>query len=545
MAINKRVDTTMKALRWIRGAGAATLLTAACLGLLIAACDTTDLDVQNPNEPTPEVLQTEAGLQRAAEGFYEAFDLAEPKNFAWIVQAYHEFMGDALVSPWGNWQFRWISQVARVMLDDGSVVLPPQGGAQALEIARVNNREQDVESAVVQEWASMYFLNNQANLVLETLDAGTVTFSGDAAAKEAGYRAWAHFWKGYAYARIGSMYEQGLVLDVFGQTQSAYVNPAEVIAESNRQFDLAIDHAASFDAVRDDVVPALFIDAEVSGPTAASLQQAAHTLKARNLLVNTRRDAMTAADWEQVRALTQQGLQSNDGTFILRGDNGVTYPDAIFNIFINYAAWGPRGWHRVSERLIQDIQPGDARLAEFEQTLDGNGNPETWSTRGRGIQYNSTWRLPTLSRYSSESATEGPIKWYFVSFEENLLMQAEALLALGDAAGAAALVDQVRTAQGAGLPAVDAGGDVWEQIRSERRIGLFLRGLAFYDARRYGLIDPLGQGGGRTGAVVVGNDNTIYRNATIDYSFLPYWPVPDEELTFNRPGGGGPGGNPR
>lgn len=514
--------------------------------LLFAACDTTELDVNNPNEPTPDVLRTEEGLKRLGQGFYDAVDLADPKNYAWIVQIYHELMGDAMVSPWGNWQFRWLSQVESITLDDGEVWTPPEGGTQPSEVNRVNSRSQDTQSAVVQEWGSMYFLNNQANLMLEILDEGSVTFESDADAKERGYRAWAHFWKGYAYARIGSMYEQAVILDVFGETNNDFQPQSAIIAESNRQFDLAIDNASGFDAVASDVVPELLTDTEVGVPTGASLTQAANTLKARNLLVNTPRADLTQTQWEQIRSLTQNGLEDNSGTFILRHDD-ITFPAEVFNRFVPRAAWGPRGWHRVSERLIQDIQPGDARLDEFQQTFDPSGNPETWSTRGRGIQYNSTWRVnsvdaagnPVPSRYASNTATEDPIKWYFVSFEENLLMQAEAELALGNPATAADLIDDVRAYQDAELPDVDPNGDVFEALRSERRIGLFLRGLAFYDARRWGVLEN-----GRSGAVVVENDGTINTDATIQYGYLPYWPVPDEELTFNRPGGGSDPGNP-
>ena len=515
------------------------LILGSMLGLI--SCDTIDdsfeLDLIDPNNPTPEVLRSEEGIKRLSAGYYESIDLADPKNFVWIVQAYHELMGDALVTPWGNWQYRWVAQISDITLDDGSVFIPPAGGSQPDEISRTNNRQLAAEDPVVQEWGSMYFLNNQANLMIETLNEGTVEFSGDADAKTNGYLAIAHFWKGYAYARIGSMYEQGLIIDAFGATNTAYVDRAEVIAESNRQFDLAIAHASGVDAVREDAFPDLLTDSEVSKPTSASLAAAANTLKARNILVNTRRVDLSSGDWQEILALTQNGLQDNSGTLILRSDD-VTYPDEVWWIF--QAAWGPWGWHRVSERLIQDIQPDDERMVRFEQTLNADtGNPISWNTRGRGIQYNSSWRV--ASHYATQTSTEDEVKWYFVSFEENLLMQAEAQLALGNAADAAALIDQVRAYQGAGLDPVDPSGNVWEQIRSERRIGLFLRGLAFYDARRQGVLDPVSMGGGRTGAVVIDNSGAISTNATINYNYLSYWPIPDAELDFNRPSGGDPG----
>jgi hypothetical protein len=371
--------------------------------------------------------------------------------------------------------------------------------------------------------------------MLETLDNAEIEFIGDGEAKEQGYRALAHFWKGYAYARIGSMYEQGLVLDVFGATTGNYVPRADILAESNRQLDLAIASAAGLDAIPD-AIPDLMTDEEVGKPNAASLAAAANTLKARNLLVNTRRADMTPGDWQTIKTLAEAGLQSNDNTFVIRSDN-VTYPDEVW--YIPQAAYGQNGWHRASERLIQDIQPGDARSAYFEQTTDEGGAPISWNTRSRGIQYNSSWIISDY--YATDAATEETTKWYVVSYEENQLMLAEAELGLGNAAAAAALVDEVRSYQNAGLDPVDPTGDVFEQIRSERRVGLFLRGLAFYDARRWGVLDPVSQGGGRTGAVVIANDGTVNTNAVMNYNFTAYWPIPDAELDFNKPDGGEPG----
>ena len=504
-------------------------------------CDFTDLDVQNPNEPTPSVLFTEAGVQRLSTGFYEAFDRGVPSNFIWNVQVYHETMGDALVVPWGNWQFRWVNQPTRITLDDGTVVTPPEGGTQPQEIQRINTRQLDTDGAIPQEWNSMYYLNNEANILLGVLDGevlgstGEVEFSGDAATKEQGYRAWAHFWKGYAYARIGSMYEQGLVLDVAGETNGDYVSRSEIIAESNRQFDLAIQNSGGFDAIAGTIVPDLIAaDPEAGVPTGASLAAAANTLKARNLLVNKPTAEMSNGDWQQILSLTESGLTSNAGTLVLRTDD-TTYPNGIWHIF--NAAWGPWGWHRVSERLIGDIMDGDPRLNRFQQTAS------SWSTRGRGIQYNSRFRV--IDTYATQTSTEPEVKWYFVSYEENQLMRAEAQLNLGNSGAAADLIDEVRSYQGAigdgGLSEIDdsaSSDEIQDMLYSERRIGLFLRGLPFYDARRYGIItsEP-----GRTGVTVVTNEGEVNTDASIYYNYVPYWPIPDVELTFNPSSSGGPG----
>ena len=66
-------------------------------------------------------------------------------------------------------------------------------------------------------------------------------------------------------------------------------------------------------------------------------------------------------------------------------------------------------------------------------------------------------------------------------------------------------------------------------------MGLLFHGLSFYDARRWKVIDPIASGGGRTGAVVLSATGVVSTNATIEYNFLDYWDVPDNELAYNPP----------
>ena len=59
------------------------------------------------------------------------------------------------------------------------------------------------------------------------------------------------------------------------------------------------------------------------------------------------------------------------------------------------------------------------------------------------------------------------------------------------------------------------------------------RGLAFYDARRWGVIVSTANGGGRTGWNLIDNTGTLQTNVTIDYNYLDYWDVPGNELSYN------------
>ena len=75
-------------------------------------------------------------------------------------------------------------------------------------------------------------------------------------------------------------------------------------------------------------------------------------------------------------------------------------------------------------------------------------------------------------------------------------------------------------------------------MRKERIISLAFRGLSFYDARRWGVINDVSAGGGRTGVTVLSPTGpngaiVVNTNASINYNYLDYWDVPDNELVYN------------
>lgn len=499
----------------------------AMAGLLFvgaAACED-GLNVTNPNEPTPDVVTTEEGLKRVARGIYNS-----PGGFfEWIVWNYHETMGDAVSVPWSNynWSNMWFA--ATSITANGTTYTPvassTTGRTQSEWVEFVNDR-QNSQGAVEYEWISMYGINAEANLMLQSLDNGISWVGAPAnhATKEAGYRAWAHFWKGYAYHRIGLMYEQGLIIDDYGTTNRDYKTPDEMLAEAQAQFDLALANSAGIDLIIDDLQPSIF-DTDIS---TASFRQAVYTLKARTLLSGSYRDELTNAEWTQIRDWAAQGLTSNDGTILVDSD------EATFLATIT-ARWrlATRIWANPTMRTMQAFHrnPGDQRLARFTNTV-GNGN---YLNRPVTQHVNTNWSAGPP--YASANPGEAP--QLYVSAEENELILAEAKLALGDIPGAAGHVNNARTLSGAGLAPVLTV--TLEDIRWERRAALFFRGLAFYDARRFKEILPVAQGGGVNGVwvleYVAGRTPALQldQNASIEFNYRPYWPIPDVETVFNGP----------
>jgi hypothetical protein len=125
-------------------------------------------------------------------------------------------------------------------------------------------------------------------------------------------------------------------------------------------------------------------------------------------------------------------------------------------------------------------------------------------------------------------------------------MKAEAAIMTGKIDDGVKSIDAVRTYQGAGLTAIASGlslADAYEELRAERRIALAFKGLSFYDARRWDVINPAK---GRSNAVVLSFTGAVSTKAKIVYGYLDYWDVPDNELAYNPAApGSAPTKNPK
>jgi hypothetical protein len=485
------------------------------------ACkDGMDLEVINKNEPTLITLETENGVMGAALGIHWPSDYW---RFWWTVQGFHEIMGDNTYVAWGNYSWRWAQQNTWIDLDDGTRVA---GGSQEEELTSRNTRGQQWDNPFRPEWQVMYYMNNQANMILDKLE--TTEFSGDAETKRSTLKAWCLWNKAFAYSRIGSIYKYGLIANEYGVLSDNYVDHNGMIVEANRLFDEAIvilqglTDGGAYTSTLGNCVPSYWHDGGLPSPQ--EWIRSINSYKARNLLVNTRVADMTPADWNTVQTLADAGIQEGDAYFYVSDD-----PDLLAGSTM--AAEFEYGWMFVSERMVQDFKPGDDRFTRnFVQTV-----PEI-NVRSRGIQFGSEWALVSDGDYSTLEF--GLIKYAVgVSYEENELMLAEAKINSGDIDGGLAHIDAVRQYQNAQLADVANTGltlaQAKEELRRERRIGLYTRGLAFYDARRWGVIDDVSAGGGRTGCWVWADDGTKNTNATFNYNYMSYWDVPANETDFN------------
>jgi hypothetical protein len=516
------------------------------------------LEVKNPNQPTPESATSEAGIIALSQGGIYRNGFRDLKysdgvyGFFWSgAIGFHEMMGDAIQVEAANAFINQIGCPDKVTLDNGTVVLNPNSPKTQKALIRdvVNFNSNQGQNTLYYEWAYMYSMINACNSILDIVEK--TTFPSEPATKKATIQAWANWWKGFAYARIGSIYYAGVINNTAGATNSNYVAKEAIIAESNRVLDLATTalnaatNTAAYNEVLGKLIPSFCQVGKGGILTTDMWKRNINTLKARNILVNTPTATMTAAQWASIITLTNNGVLATDKIFTGRsntaGDFLAPTSGTVASKVQNALAGG--NTYKLSERLVQDFKAGDRRFTNnIAQTVTWIGNGD------RGQVFNTRYRLINkgtglvgVKVYTNTDAG-GEETFLASSYEENELMKAEALINTNSLDAGLALIDAVRNSQGAGLAAVTGTGltlaQAKEELRRERRVALPFIGLSFYDARRWGVIKAVANGGGRTGAVVITGTGAVNTNATIEYNFLDYWDVPDNELVYNPPGAG-------
>lgn len=496
------------------------------------------LDIPNPNRPTPASAMTEQGVMALAQGALYVNGTQATKfggNFFATVVTWHERMGDAIGS------LTVPAEPAcpdNITLDNGTnlVSIHPAGQKHYLKSTNIPSNAATVLSF---EWAQMYSLNGAMNAVLANVPQIAMTDS-----KKSTLQAWAYFWKGFAYSRIGSMYYAGIINDEFNKTNNKYVTSADILAEAESNFKKAETIIQSLIGDPDYTSTLALLIPSIckvgKGFPLSTSQWLSHinTLRARNILVNTPTAAMTTTQWDQIITLTTNGIKQFDNTFTVR-------TDALGNLLgpnnftaaglIGPAASGGGFGAKVSERLIQEFKPGDKRLANNFTQISPYLAPGD-----RGTANNTRYIIVNKGKGMGGVVvlvdnTVGATELYIAgTYEENVLMLAEANINKGNIDAGLAKIDELRTYQGAGLAATAGTGltlaQAKEELRRERRVALAFRGYSFYDARRWGVLKN-----GRTGCVVVDFSGNVSTNATITYGYLGYWDVSVAEFFFNPP----------
>ncbi len=543
--------------------------------LLVGASCKSQLDVGNPNAPTLSGnVNSEIGLIAFAQGGVYVNGFAANGADAWLGDSYfslplgyHEIMADHVSAQASNNQVSTMGVPDYAILDNASKLTntSPQAGI----IRSYNNRASTGagNNALYYQWTNMYALNNAMNTVLSLADG--ITYSGDAATKKSTIRAWAYFWKGFAYASIGSMYYSGLIIDTPSSTNNTYLPSTAIIAESNKNYTLAITalngatSTGDYTAMLGKLIPAVNQVGLGLVPTTAMWLRNINTMLARNLVASklapfvngnlsaaiskSSTTAMTAADWTQVAAYTANGVKNGDFVFTARS-TAVNYIFSPSTGTVGALTVGPNAstTFKITERFIQNYNAGDKRFAaNFALSSPLYGDDYIYSTRYNLVDGSKAPVGVAILGSKVAGVYEQIIAG---SYEENALMLAEANIRQGSTEAALALVDAVRAYQGAGVAKVAGAGltasQAMTELTKEDRVALFNRGINYYNARRWGWIYDISKGGGSYNNTVVTRTGAINTKATINYNFMDFWDVPADESVLNPAAAGGVVVNP-
>ncbi|SFD28546.1 RagB/SusD family nutrient uptake outer membrane protein [Spirosoma endophyticum] len=518
------------------------------------------LDVGNPNAPTVTAnVNTESGLISLAQGgvYINGFlngDNWLGNSYFSLPWGYSELMADLVGADASNNQVTTIGVPDYIILDDGTKLTNP---SPAIGIIRSYNSRASTGASnnpLYYQWLNMYALNNACNNVLSLVDG--IKFSGDAASRANTIKAWCYWWKGYAYASIGSMYYSGLILDKAGVASSEYVLHDAIISQSNTFFNQAattltsITSASDYQAVLTQLIPVANQVGHGGVLTVDMWKRNINTMLARNILVNklapfvngnpnatitkSSTTPITTADWNSILTLVTNGIKADDFVFTGRS----TPQNSFFS-----ASGGTVGslttgvntatTFKISERFIQNFNTGDKRLSTNFDTKTTYTNNYNYTTR-----YSLVDNASGGAVYTYGSKNVGAYELFIAgSYEENALMLAEANMRLNNIETGLGYVDAVRTFQGAGVAAVKGTGltlaKALTELTKERRVALFGRGLSFYDSRRWGWTYDIANGGGSYGNTVVTTAGVVNKNVTVNYNFLDYWDVPADESVLN------------
>jgi hypothetical protein len=433
--------------------------------LLLLAVGCADLNVENLNDPESErALSDPSSLKATADGLYILWHNSTYNRGSSPVFMLASY-GDALTASWGNFGMRDGGTEPRLFVD--------------------NSRGYPYESNVRGFFSTMYSASSSATDVVVGLKANPELFGSESK----GYLAWAHLHQALTLSSLALVYDKAFIIDE-STSQEYLLNPtffpySEVAAKAIEKFDLAIELSANngFD-LGSTLVPGENIDN-------TRLFEMANGYKARLLAYMPRNSAERASvDWAAVRTHAQQSV-TND--FVVETIEGGAINQFQFHTYTAFPGWG-----RVDMRIINILDssypaknvngldfpaptpgPGkDARLlTNFEHLLSNAFRPD------RGLYFFSSFRNIINNDYV--------INFFGTLVEigaiEMNLLEAEAEANLGNFAGAAALINETRVANG-GLEPVGANlAEVLSGIEHERvaEYPQQFFGLHYFALRRY------------------------------------------------------------
>lgn len=476
--------------------------------LLFGAAGCVDLDVTNPNAPDAErALATAGDVESLIAGTYRQWWNSEwsAGNSVGAILSVQSFQHSAFPANFGMHYYSF----------------PPR--------PRIEN--EPAHQFYVQfswPWTYNYRAISAAADGLKAINAGRVTYS---AADEARARAFAKFTMGLAHASLATLYDQAFIVD-----ETTDITTPQTAVPYGQVMDKALallDEAATLAAGATFTLPPSWMSKEV---TSATLSRLAYSYKARYRAAVARTpEERQAVNWDAVIADVDRGItahwamaieNSNWGAFGTGWyvqTNGATWSQLSYYIggmadqSGRYQRWlgypladrHPNLGGNAADPFIiitPDLRfPQGATLAA-QRAAPGKYYIAATTTGMWGQPARGTWRwsyyLP--NRFAAWLASfAGAPDYIWVNVDEMRLLKAEGLFRKGDLAGAAALINVTRTANG--LNATDAAGtntscvpklpngqcgNLFEMLKWEKRLETIGQGLFtapwYFDSRGWG-----------------------------------------------------------
>lgn len=349
----------------------------------------------------------------------------------------------------------------------------------------VNQDRAHIEIWLINTFAAI----NDANIILDGVDG----VPGDAAVKTR-LKGEAHFVRALVHFDLARVYgyEPGREVNGFNLATMIRTTPTLAFTDAdlrNRSTNVEVYQQVETDLLA--AIEALPTVATGSEGTYRVNKSAAQALLARVYLYWGRNDRAIALATE---AMATAGL-ADDGTGLVPAENYVSAfntfpnPESLFEIEIRLVDWSTvDGVNNSmaslasnvlgnaqfvvsgSRDLIAAYEPGDIRRATWtETTRSGITGPVYSSNKWRGAKGNFLENLPIIRA------------------SELYLTRAEARQKSGDAAGALADINALRSKRALAPLAGLAGNDLFEAILKERRLELAFEGHRFFDLKRNGL----------------------------------------------------------
>src|SRR6478736_4879624 len=227
-----------------------SVISFAVMALTIVACKD-ELNVGNPNAPSIQAnIVNEKGLTTLAKGVVYTNGFQNGENvpaYTWLGDSYFslnygysDLLGDMIGADAANELISVINVPDYVILDDGVTKIVNTSPNIPL-LRTYNTRAQSGAgyNPTYFQWLNAYAIINGANIVLGKTDG--IPYTGDKVTKASTIKAWCYWWKGWAYAAVGSLYYSGLIADNldptnenFSAVNNNYVTHDLIIAASDK-----------------------------------------------------------------------------------------------------------------------------------------------------------------------------------------------------------------------------------------------------------------------------------------------------------------------